>query len=416
MNTICRKLLFFLLNFTVVLFSFGQKNIQPGYIITLSKDTVKGFIDYRNWEKNPHSIAFSANQLAKPIYYSPNEIKVFEVGNELYVSANVKMDDSPFKVEDLSIDMKYNYIQDTVFLLNLVQGEKSLYFFKDSKSKEHFFIENNHDFDLLIYKRSLKYDYLGSRYMYEDKRYLGQLDIFLHDCASLQGKLRNTIYERKSLVTLFNYYYKCTNKQPRKENKAISKPYEMGVFGGMSSTQLMYLDGPAYLSKVDFSKSNNLTGGFIFDLVFPRHFGNVSITNEVQLLSFKSKANYDDPYLHTNVEIGLKYLQMNNMLRYKYPIKKAFLYLNAGVSVGIAFSKTNYIKKVTPFQPTSEGMVLEGLEKNYLGIPVGIGVRYHKYALECRYLSGVKKQDDINPASHPYSKTNSLMLLMSYHF
>ena len=38
--------------------SFGQRNFQPGYIVLNNNDTVAGFIDYREWHKNPEKPFF----------------------------------------------------------------------------------------------------------------------------------------------------------------------------------------------------------------------------------------------------------------------------------------------------------------------------------------------------------------------
>jgi hypothetical protein len=47
-------LFFFLLPF----FSLAQTNYKPGYVVTLKGDTLRGFIDYKEWIKNPKYISF----------------------------------------------------------------------------------------------------------------------------------------------------------------------------------------------------------------------------------------------------------------------------------------------------------------------------------------------------------------------
>ena len=53
-----KKVVFYsLFFFLAILFNsnetIAQKNFIEGYIITLKKDTVKGTIDYREWNLNP---------------------------------------------------------------------------------------------------------------------------------------------------------------------------------------------------------------------------------------------------------------------------------------------------------------------------------------------------------------------------
>lgn len=51
-------LILLLASLVVSQITLAQKNLQPGAVITSRGDTLKGFIDYRNWEKNPIAIDF----------------------------------------------------------------------------------------------------------------------------------------------------------------------------------------------------------------------------------------------------------------------------------------------------------------------------------------------------------------------
>jgi len=39
-------------------FASAQSNYKPGYVVTLPDDTIHGFIDYKEWDKNPEKISF----------------------------------------------------------------------------------------------------------------------------------------------------------------------------------------------------------------------------------------------------------------------------------------------------------------------------------------------------------------------
>ncbi|NOX48099.1 MAG: hypothetical protein GXO89_14085 [Chlorobi bacterium] len=76
-----------LLIFTIVvpISAFSQKNLFPGYIISLNGDTVKGYIKYKNWEYNPDQISFWEKRDGEAVIYNPGEIKMFGVeGDEVY--------------------------------------------------------------------------------------------------------------------------------------------------------------------------------------------------------------------------------------------------------------------------------------------------------------------------------------------
>jgi hypothetical protein len=60
----------------------------------LKNDSLKGFIDYQNWAKNPKSISFKVSENASPTEYNPLEINGFIVQTDVYVSAIVQAEDS----------------------------------------------------------------------------------------------------------------------------------------------------------------------------------------------------------------------------------------------------------------------------------------------------------------------------------
>jgi len=46
---------------SVSLSSLAQSNYKPGYVVDLRNDTLKGFIDYKEWENNPKTFTFKSN-------------------------------------------------------------------------------------------------------------------------------------------------------------------------------------------------------------------------------------------------------------------------------------------------------------------------------------------------------------------
>ena len=67
--------------------SYAQSNYKPGYVVDLKGDTLKGFIDYREWHSNPNSINFKTTTAdIKPHPYSAAEISAFTINKlETYI-------------------------------------------------------------------------------------------------------------------------------------------------------------------------------------------------------------------------------------------------------------------------------------------------------------------------------------------
>ncbi len=60
-----------------------------GFIITKNKDTIYGFINYKNRDINPKGIKFKKTNNSKAKYYPAGSITQFNTEGEIYVSAIV---------------------------------------------------------------------------------------------------------------------------------------------------------------------------------------------------------------------------------------------------------------------------------------------------------------------------------------
>ena len=192
--------------------SFCQENYLSGFIISLNGDTVQGFIDYRNWENKPNEINFQYDINGEKVSYSPNDIKLFRVQDDIYVSSVVKRENSTQNINKLEYNPKFHFEIDTVFLQTLVLGEKSLYYCKNNNGENNFFIKQNNQFELLEYKKYLK-KINGKSNIVENKKFVGQLLSYLNDCQSIHSRLSKVEYEKRSMKELFIFYHACTKSK-----------------------------------------------------------------------------------------------------------------------------------------------------------------------------------------------------------
>ena len=129
----------------------AQKNYVEARIISTSKDTIAGYIDYQNWRINPRSISFKNNMAeSTPTVYAPGDIHSFMVENDFYLSSNVDKEVSLTNTSDLTDNSEPIIKKDLVFLRSLIQGEKRLYYLRDG-GKDHFYINDGNEVKLLIY-------------------------------------------------------------------------------------------------------------------------------------------------------------------------------------------------------------------------------------------------------------------------
>ncbi len=226
----------------LVLFGYSQQNYLPGIIVKLKGDTLRGFINYQNSEKNPLNIYFRSDMNHEPDIFSPQEVQSFMVANEIYISATVSINEGFYGTQELGNSPEIVLQTGTVFLQVLVKGNKSLYYLKDSKGREQFYVELDSRYELLIYHKYLKNltnsgDIAGANTITEDKRYIGQLSYYLSDCPKIQSSLRNLKLSKQNMVKLFRQYYECMNANAEYEKKSDETKADFGAIGGLSSNK-----------------------------------------------------------------------------------------------------------------------------------------------------------------------------------
>jgi len=125
---------------------FAQTNYHPGYVLKNSGDTVKGYIDQREWSESPISINFKANKDGQEIQqFDPQNIKGFGInGMETYItfSGLISMDRNHFP--DISDRLDTTKKQATIFLRLVTSGNYlSFYSQADGNKVRYFVAEKN---------------------------------------------------------------------------------------------------------------------------------------------------------------------------------------------------------------------------------------------------------------------------------
>ena len=410
-------LLIGILNFQLAV---SQENYIPGYVIKNNVDTLVGLVDYRDWKQNPSKVIFKTKIENKPTIFTPTDITEFKVDGNIYVSGIIYTEVSPTQINKLVENPQVNLVVDTTFLQTLFRGKKSLYYFKNSDGKENFYIKQNTDFNLLVYKRYLKWKN-GKRIIAENKKYLGQLAFYLNDCETINSELENTSYNQNSLVELFQNYYKCSSSNISFEQKEEKIHMEIGIVAGASMTSLKFhSDDFSYLVNTNHNSSTNPAGGLFLDLILPRNQNKWSIYNEFlfstyQVIGSHEEYENENNYSVSTTEIGYSYIKIYNLVRFKYPINNLYLFLNGGISNGFSVSETNYRKEESKFYTTDrvvEELALSETRKYEQGFVFGTGIKYNRFSLELRYErgNGMSKYSALN------SSTKRYYLLLGYRF
>jgi hypothetical protein len=373
----------------------SQVNYLNGYILDTNNDTIYGLIDYQNWEMNPEVIRFKMTQNSEVFKYKPFEINGFSVLDEKYFSAYVETEISHYYNNNLDYNQEYVIQNDTVFLQVLFEGDKPLYYL-NKKGKPNFYILHENKINLLLYKRYLTVS--GFRMAKGEKNmYKNQLSYYLKDSKQINTKIESSEYTKSSLEKVFKFYYKSTGKNIE-FNKEIEKlKLEYSIIGGTALSNLTFESQIfTYLTDANYEYSKDITAGIGFNLILPRNLNRLTFNTELFYYSYKINGSYHEYFSQTTytdylIEYGNTYLKLNNSFRYRYPLKKMFLFVNIGISNGFSLIETNNLSRER-YQlgelTISNERVINKTRKHELSFNGGIGVNYKRFFIETRYESG----------------------------
>jgi len=388
---------------------FGQNTFSSDYMVLSSGDTIWGSVKNANGVTF-NSLSFTTNNSTVICEQAIDSVKSIKVNNEFFVKAVLINEDvtSSARIEGLKSS-------DTIFLKQLVFGDKSLFSYSEGNGSDVFFININGNFQKLTNK-----ELLANNLVFNDN-FIKQLEFYFFDCPNISTYLSKVKYDELSLIQAFAFYYKCYEKEIN-HTKDDQFWFSVGVVGGVSFSSLIVSEeAPLELSSAIFSNSYDPAFGVFFDVLFLRLHGHLSLYNELLFSSFyvtgdfskySSNIEFRNDYYY---EIGQSTIKLNNMLRYRFFIKKYMFFTNVGISSGLAVYQKNNVHKYMhypTFDRESDGMAVDSPGKLFLSYTFGGGVRYDNFSLEARYERG----NCISNSSGVIFSSNSYYLLFGYKF
>ena len=124
--------------------SLAQSNFKSGYVIGIKGDTLRGYINYKEWGRNPNDINFKTSVAEKARRYGLADINGFQIdGYVIYSKYTVNISLNKIDIASPPAFSDTSYVTETVFLKTIQKGPKAtLYAYRDN-IKERFFIQDN---------------------------------------------------------------------------------------------------------------------------------------------------------------------------------------------------------------------------------------------------------------------------------
>jgi hypothetical protein len=385
--------------------SFSQTDYRRGYVITNTRDTLNGLVDYREGVKAHRSCDFKNSKAQPVISYEPASILGYGFQNDkFFLSKEILIKDQQAKV---------------VFLEVLVLGLVSLYKFEDT-----YFIEKDTSGLLQLINESKEITVDGKKLSKNTNQHIGTINMLLFDCAELKSKIEGVKLHEKALTSLIEDYNRC--KGALSIAFKAKKPWTkagIGLTGGVNISQLSFDTAPGFehLSG-DFEISTSPTFGVSFEVKSPRLSERISFHGNLLYLISKyynyNLFNYGSSTEINYVTIELQQLKIPVGICYTFPKRNFTPYFVLGISSTLHLGfNTNWIQEVESFNMvvTHSNEAL-AIKKSQFGVWGGCGLlrpissKLNAF-VEFRYeqTNGIA-QNSVDPLAHFQSKIINFQL------
>ncbi|TWI97211.1 outer membrane protein with beta-barrel domain [Mucilaginibacter frigoritolerans] len=378
----------FLFFFALPLFSLAQSNYKPGYVVTTQGDTVRGYINYKQWDQNPTKITFKANlESGDTKTFSVKNSSAFAVsGYENYRSYTVSVSQDLIDIEKVKQQLDTTTIADTVFLRICTTGKYLTVFSYTDKIKDHFYY---------LEAGATQPVELGYHaYMNEENSGIQYVTTYRLQLGNLVRKL-NTNSTDKIIREVFIADYKEADliKIAEDINGPSSLKFSQPSLGGTrwfvgvgAAVNQLKFDGtgnPFPNSTSSNSISPKITAGldFFANKNVQRFF--IRLEYSFQMNKYKISSNDNSGFVPSNNTFN--FTQYNNSLTPQiilnlYNKESVKVFIGAGVSVNL--SAYNHYQTVTTFPGTFEPAIYNNkypeLSGFWASFPLSAGVSFSK--------------------------------------
>lgn len=344
----------------------SQISYVKGYYINNSNQKIDCLIKNIDWESNPVEFDYKFTQQTEKKTLTIESVKEFGIYNvSKYMRFDVNIDRSSNIQDLLSNDKNPIFKTEKLFLKVLIEGEASLFIYKDESLTRYFYQTNHLDLNQLIFKeyKTLE-NKIGTNNQFRRQLYnnLKCSDISMND-------LKHIDYNKKSLLNIFTKYYSCKNSGfVNFEEKVKSDLFNLNIRPGLNSSSL-FINNDVSSRRTDYGNKLAFRIGLEFEFImkFNKNKWAVIIEPTYQFFKAEDKAitnlsNTNVDYKSLELPIGVRhYLFLNN--NSKIFINGSFIYdivLNSKVRNLDASSSVN--------------------------LAMGLGYNYNqKYSIEFRY-------------------------------
>jgi hypothetical protein len=365
MNKIYILILIFVISYSMDCNS--QISYIEGYYINDSNQKIDCLIRNIDWKNNPIEFEYKISEQAKKETLTIESVKEFGIDNvSKYIRFDVNIDRSSNKQNLLSNDKNPIFKTEKLFLKVLIQGEASLFIYKDKSLTRYFYQTSHLDINQLIFKEyKTPENKIGTNNEFRRQLYsnIKCSDISMND-------LKQIDYDKNSLLNIFTKYNSCKNSEfVNFEEKVKSDLFNLNIRPGLNSSSLFINNSAISSRSTDYGNKLAFRIGLEFEFIMGFNKNKWAVIIEPTYQYFKAEDKVITNLSNTNVDY--KSLQLPIGVRH-------YLFLNNNSKIFINGSF------IYDFVLNSKVRNLDA--SSSFNLAMGVGYNYNqKYSVEFRY-------------------------------
>lgn len=387
-------------------FLTAQSNYKEAYARSSTGDTLRGFINYREWFRSPEKVLFKQHPEDPDVLYltSDNTTWYAVLGYESYTSYTVSISMNELQFDRLSDEADTTTVTKAVFLKELVRGDRlNLYSYTDNIKERFYILDKRQSIPSeLLYRKTLK-----NMEEHDEAVYRKQLLLLATEydalTTELDRRIQTAAYTRDELKRIVE---KMNNKLEPALTQATEKHRKATFFMGMglnksrvtySGESLVTIDG------IDDMGRNKYKQNITTEAYMPRfsagmdHYLNpavrrFAIRTEVAATPMKSTVhsyykynNYSDAGIEYTYTLSVLSVSVIPQLLYNFYNTPNFKwYAGAGAAFNFVYTGKNSLHR----QDVNQARNDEETTENFFPI--------RKYAMNTVVHTGVLVKQRVN--------------------
>ncbi|MGB5821806.1 MAG: tRNA modification GTPase [Saonia sp.] len=350
---------------------YTQINYEQGYFIDNAGNRTDCLIKNVDWKNNPSEFEYKLNENSPAQKGGVRTVAEFSIlTSAKYVRSKVNIDKSESQLKYLSKFKEPQFVEETLFLKELVKGKANLYAYESDNLNRFFFQTNSKEIQQLVYKK----------YAASDNR-IGENTLFRQQlwknlpCKDLSlDEVKYTDYNARELIAYFNKYNHCVDADyvGVKNDNEKRDWFNLGIKAGLNSSTLDINGTQIDVIDTDFGNDTNFRFGIEAEFLMPFNKNKWAIFIQPMYQSFKG----EEELATQSVSVDYKSIEVSIGVRHYFFINDdSKIFLNSAIVLDSPLnSKIDF--------ETSNDFDIESRN----GVNFGLGYKFkNSYSLELNY-------------------------------